>query len=69
MNLPRAFATMHPIKDGKTAKQLLIEQLSMLEQQMSEIAVDFHNNNSQNLIIHGRFLEGMFQKGDLLADM
>lgn len=65
LNLPPAFATMHPIKDGKTAKQLLIEQLDILEQQMKEIAQDFHTNNSQGLLIHGRFLESKFHKTDL----
>lgn len=65
LNLPPAFAAMHPIRDGKTAKQLLIEQLDILEQQMKEIAQDFYTNNSQGLLIHGRFLESKFHKADL----
>jgi hypothetical protein len=66
LNLPPAFANVHPVKDGKTAKDLLIEQLDLLEQQMSEIAQDFHSNNTQGLLVHGRFLEEKFQKTDLL---
>lgn len=65
LNLPPAFAKMHPIKDGKTAKQLLLEQLDLLDQQMREIAQDFHSDNSQGLLIHGRFLEDTFRTAEL----
>lgn len=66
LNLPPAFATMHSMKDGKTARQILLEQLDVLDQQMQEIAVDFHSNNTQSLLVHGRFLEEKFSKADLL---
>ncbi len=66
LNLPRAFATMHPVRNGKTAKDLLIEQLDLLEEQMQEIAKDFHSNNTNSLLVHGRFLEEKFKKSDLV---
>jgi len=64
LNLPRAFANLHPVKDGKTAQQLLLEQLDLLDQQMQEIAQDFYHNDTQRLMAHGRFLEEKFQKTD-----
>lgn len=66
LNLPPAFATVHPIRDGKTARQILIEQLDLLEQQLQEIALDFHSNNTQSLLAHGRFLEEKFRRVNLL---
>ncbi len=69
LNLPRAFATMHPVRNGKTAKDLLIEQLDLLEEQMEEIAEDFHSNNTNSLLIHGRFLEEKFKKSDLVLEI
>lgn len=61
--LPMAFARWHPLKDGKTAHQLLLEQLDLLEGKMSEIATDLHQRNSRQLLIHGRFLEDKFGPG------
>jgi len=65
LNLPKAFRTLHPVKDGKTAKQLLAGQLDLLDQQMKEIAQDFYRNDTQRLMAHGRFLEQKFSKTDL----
>jgi len=65
VNLPPAFRNLHPVKDGKTAKQLLVEQLDLLDQQMKEIAQDFYRNDTQRLMAHGRFLEKKFRKADL----
>jgi hypothetical protein len=65
LNLPPAFRNLHPVKDGKTAKQLLVEQLDLLDQQMKEIAQDFYRNDTQRLTAHGRFLEEKFRKTDL----
>lgn len=67
LNLPPAYANLHPIKNGKTARQLLADQLDLLDQKMKEVVDDFHRNDTQQLIIHGRFLEEKFRKDDLLA--
>ena len=61
--LPSAFARLHPLRDGKTAHQLLLEQLDLLDGKMREIAADLHHQNSQQLLIHGRFLEDKFRDG------
>ncbi len=67
LNLPRAFATLHPVKDGKTARQILTEQLDLLDHKLQQVAADLSSNNAQALLIHGRFLEDKFSNADLLA--
>jgi hypothetical protein len=61
--LPSVFARLHPLREGKTAHQLLLEQLDLLDGKMREIAADLHHQNSQQLLIHGRFLEDKFRDG------
>ena len=56
LSLPPAFANLHPVRDGKTARQLLNEQLDILDPEMKEIVVDISANDTQKLLAHGRFL-------------
>jgi hypothetical protein len=65
LNLPRAYANLQPVKDGKTAKQLLTEQLDILDKEMKEVTQDIYRNDTQRLIAHGRFLQDTFQKSFL----
>ncbi|MFZ6766417.1 hypothetical protein ACO0LM_04975 [Undibacterium sp. Di26W] len=58
--LPTAFATMHVIENGKTCKQLLLEQLDLLETQLSKIATDIYKNNADSLLVNGEFLKEKF---------
>jgi hypothetical protein len=62
LNLPAAYATLHPVKDGKTARQLLSEQLDLLDQEMKEVVQDVYSNDIARLTAHGRFLQDKFQK-------
>jgi hypothetical protein len=64
LNLPRAFAQIHPIKDGKSATHVLLEQLDLLDKEMKEIAQGFYRNDTQELLAHGRFLEEKFRLPD-----
>ena len=47
-----------------TAQQLLSEQLDLLDAKMREIVEDFHRDDAQQLLVHGRFLEKKFCKSD-----
>lgn len=67
LNLPPAFANIHPVKDGKTARQLLGEQLDLLDQEMKEIVTDMSRDDSQKLVVHGRFLQDKFSNADLFG--
>jgi hypothetical protein len=65
LNLPRAYATMHPVQDGKTPKEVLLDQLTLLENKMSEVADDVHRNDSDRLLANGRFLQERFGRSPL----
>jgi hypothetical protein len=60
LNLPRAYVSLHPIKDGKTANQLLVDQLDLLDREMKEIVQDYYRNDTERLMAHGRFLKEKF---------
>jgi hypothetical protein len=65
LNLPRSYATLHPVADGKTAQQLLGEQLDLLNQKMNEVSEAVHRKDSDALLANGRFLEEKFGKSAL----
>jgi hypothetical protein len=67
--LPAAFARMHPVRDGKTAQQLVEEQLALIEQELSGILVGLSRNDAQALIVHGEFLKNKLDSGasDILS--
>jgi hypothetical protein len=65
LNLPRAYATMHPVQDGKTPKDVLLDQLTLLESKMNEVADDVHRNDSDRLLANGRFLQERFGRSPL----
>jgi hypothetical protein len=66
LKLPRAYASMHVTKEGKTAQKLLVEQLDLLDQEMKSIAQEFYGNNTEQLVAHGRFLEEKFERSGTL---
>jgi hypothetical protein len=68
LRLPRAYATVHPIREGKTARQLLADQLDLLLSQMNEIAIAVNKHDADKLLAHGRFLEERFGRKDLSLD-
>jgi hypothetical protein len=67
MNLPPSFAALYPLRDGKTARQLLGEQLDLLDREMKAIVSDFAVNDMQKLLAHGRFLEQKFRQEELFS--
>lgn len=60
LNLPTAFATLHIVENGKTCKQLLIEQLDLLSTQLSKIAENVYKDDADALIVNGKFLDEKF---------
>jgi len=60
LNLPATFARFHPMKNGKTARQLLLEQLTLLDEQLRHIALDLHQGDAEALLTHSRFLKEKF---------
>ena len=60
LNLPRAYATLHKMPNGKTADQVLDDQLTLLGSKMDEVADAVHKKDSDALLANGRFLEEKF---------
>ena len=60
LNLPRAYATLHKMPNGKTADQVLADQLTLLDSKMDEVADAVHKKDSDALLANGRFLEEKF---------
>jgi hypothetical protein len=67
LTLPRAYADTRTVSDGKTAKQLLGEQLDLIEEKMQEISEAVAKDDVSKLLAQGRFLEERFgQSSDLV---
>jgi hypothetical protein len=60
VNLPRAYATLHKMPNGKTADEILGDQLTLLGSKMNEVADAVHKKDSDALLANGRFLEEKF---------
>ena len=67
LDLPPAFRNLYPVQDGKTATQLLVEQLTLLDGKMKEIVNNYLANDSQALVANGRFLADKFKTQSFLT--
>jgi hypothetical protein len=67
LTLPRAYANSHEVAPGKTPRQLLGEQLDLIEQKMQEISDAVAKDDVGKLLAQGRFLEERFGRSDDLA--
>jgi hypothetical protein len=60
LNLPRTYATIHRMTDGRTAAQVLLDQLTLLDSKVEEVAEAVNKNDTDALLANGRFLEDRF---------
>ncbi len=58
--LPKGFAETKRLRNGKTAKETLLEQLELLDDTMQNLMASVYQEDAQGLLIHGRFLEEKF---------
>jgi len=65
--LPAAFRASHVLAEGKTARQLLLEQLALLDGQLKEVVAHVASSDAQALMANGAFLRQRFQQPDFLA--
>lgn len=65
LNLPRVYATTHPVAGAKTSQQVLSDQLDLLGSKMNDVADAVHKKDSDALLANGRFLEDKFGKSQL----
>jgi hypothetical protein len=64
--LPSAYRANHVLKDGKTARDLLGEQLKVLDEQMNEVVANVARGDAHALLANGQFLEAKFRERDFL---
>ena len=62
--LPPAFRASHVLQDGKTARQLMAEQLALLDAQLGEVVANVASADAQALLANGQFLRARFQQPD-----
>ena len=60
MRLPPVFATLYIVDQGKTCKQLLLEQLDFLNEQLTKIAENVYKADAEALVVNGNFLKEKF---------
>ena len=60
VRLPPAFARLHPLAHGKTAKDLLNEQLQLLKTQLDKIAEAAFRDDAEALVNNGQYLKEKF---------
>ena len=65
--LPAAFRVSHQLQSGRTARELLTEQLDMLDGQMREVVANVAASDAQALVANGQFLQAKFRQPDFLA--
>jgi hypothetical protein len=66
VSLPRAFRASHALKDGKSARDLLTEQLAVLDEQMTEVVANVARGDAEALVANGQFLESRFREREFL---
>ncbi|MCV2357499.1 hypothetical protein LNV08_00760 [Paucibacter sp. TC2R-5] len=64
--LPPAFRATHVLSEGKTARQLLGDQLALLDAKMKEVVVNVSGSDAKALLANGEFLHARFNRPDFL---
>jgi len=66
--LPAAYANVHVVEQGKTCRQLLLEQLRILDTQMKKIADSIFRGDADALIVNGNVLREKFHAVHFLGE-
>lgn len=64
LDMPRRYADQSTVEGEKTPRDLLAEQLDLLDREMLEIADAVNRADVDRLIVNGRFLADRFGRGD-----
>jgi hypothetical protein len=64
--LPPMFRVSRVLKDGKTARELLLDQLAVLDDQMKEVVGNVARGDADALLANGQFLEAKFRERDFI---
>jgi hypothetical protein len=67
--LPPIFRVTRVLKDGKTARDLLMDQLVVLDNQMKEVVGNLARGDADALLANGEFLEAKFRERDFIGSV
>jgi hypothetical protein len=67
LTLPRTYANTRVVRDGRTANQILGEQLDIIDEKMREVADAVARDDVGKLLAQGRFLAERFRGNDELS--
>jgi hypothetical protein len=60
------FRVTRVLKGGKTARDLLLDQLAVLDDQMKEVVGNVARGDADALLANGQFLEAKFRERDFI---
>ena len=60
LRLPKFYAQVQTLGDGRTASQVLLDQLKVLDTSLKDVAKSAFTGDAEALITNGRFLETKF---------
>ena len=62
LRLPKLYAQMQPLANGRTASQTLLDQLRVLDASLKEIATNAFAGDADMLVTNGQFLQNKFSE-------
>lgn len=65
LQVPRIYAEMRPVANGRTPHDVLLDQLNLMDAKLKEVGEDMMRHDSQNLLANGRFLAERFATSSL----
>ena len=63
--IPRLYAERRPVQDGKTAHDILMDQLNLMDTKMKEMANAIAQNDTDRLLANARFVQERFASSSL----
>ena len=62
LRLPRFYAQMQTLADGRTASQTLLDQLTVLDTSLKDVAKSAFAGDAEALVTNGQFLQSKFSE-------
>ena len=62
LRLPRFYAQMQTLADGRTASQTLLDQLTVLDTSLKDVAKSAFAGDAEALVTNGQFLQNKFSE-------
>ena len=60
LRLPKFYAQIQTVRDGRTASQILVDQLTVLDTSLKDVAKSAFTGDAETLVTNGQFLRAKF---------